>query len=187
MQMMLSDGHQKGLPALPETLAARGIGLRLEQPDADLAFLEQLYFSVRWEELDPTGWPDQAKIDFLHSQFDMQTHHYRTHYHDAVFAIITQDGDTPIGRLYLFRGAKEHRIVDISLIPAARSQGIGAQLLSSVQAEAHAQGCKVSIHVESFNPARRLYDRLGFVPVNANGPYHLMEWPSSPLQSSSES
>jgi hypothetical protein len=30
--------------------------------------------------------------------------------------------------------------------------------------------------VETFNPARRLYDRLGFVPVRDDGLYILMEW-----------
>jgi ribosomal protein S18 acetylase RimI-like enzyme len=34
----------------------------------------------------------------------------------------------------------------------------------------------VTIHVEVFNPALRLYERLGFKKVAENGPYHLMEW-----------
>jgi len=34
----------------------------------------------------------------------------------------------------------------------------------------------VSLHVETFNRARRLYDRLGFVEQDTNGIYALMEW-----------
>jgi predicted GNAT family acetyltransferase len=41
--------------------------------------------------------------------------------------------------------------------------------------EADASGRKVSIHVELFNLARRLYERLGFVPAAERGVYLLME------------
>ncbi len=41
-------------------------------------------------------------------------------------------------------------------------------------------GTRVSIHVEHDNPARRLYDRLGFQHVDTNGVYHLMEWRPAP-------
>jgi ribosomal protein S18 acetylase RimI-like enzyme len=33
----------------------------------------------------------------------------------------------------------------------------------------------VRIHVEQTNPARRLYERLGFVPVADHGIYQLLE------------
>ncbi len=39
---------------------------------------------------------------------------------------------------------------------------------------------RLSIHVEHDNPARRLYDRLGFQHVDTNGVYHLMEWRPEP-------
>jgi predicted GNAT family acetyltransferase len=34
----------------------------------------------------------------------------------------------------------------------------------------------VSIYVEHFNPAKRLYHRLGFIEIGENGVYHLMRW-----------
>ena len=34
----------------------------------------------------------------------------------------------------------------------------------------------VTIHVEVYNPAMRLYERLGFRPIEDRGPYRLMEW-----------
>ena len=49
-------------------------------------------------------------------------------------------------------------------------------LLEEILAEAAATGRPVTIYVEHFNPARRLYDRLGFRHVDTNGVYHLMEW-----------
>jgi Phage Tail Collar Domain len=36
-------------------------------------------------------------------------------------------------------------------------------------------GCKLSIHVEMNNPARRLYERLGFRPAGEHGVHVLME------------
>ena len=37
-------------------------------------------------------------------------------------------------------------------------------------------GKPVTIHVESFNPALRFYQRLGFEHVDTNGVYFLMRW-----------
>jgi hypothetical protein len=34
----------------------------------------------------------------------------------------------------------------------------------------------LSIHVETFNPAKRLYERLGFVVAEDKGVYQLMTW-----------
>jgi len=39
----------------------------------------------------------------------------------------------------------------------------------------------VSIYVEHFNPARQLYDRLGFRHADTNGVYHYMEWRADSL------
>jgi ribosomal protein S18 acetylase RimI-like enzyme len=49
-------------------------------------------------------------------------------------------------------------------------------LLQEVLDEGAASGRSVSIHVESYNPALRLYDRLGFREIDTNGIYKLMEW-----------
>lgn len=46
-------------------------------------------------------------------------------------------------------------------------------------AEAAAEGTTVSIHVETFNPAKRLYQRVGFVDAGveaAAGPYRRIDW-----------
>jgi ribosomal protein S18 acetylase RimI-like enzyme len=69
--------------------------------------------------------------------------------------------------------------MDIALAPAYRGRGIGTQLLRDLMAEADASGRKLSIHVEVNNPARALYDRLGFRPAGEHGVYVLMERPPS--------
>lgn len=154
----------------------RGVTLR-PQTAADRAFLRALYGSTRADELALTPWTDAQKDAFIAFQFAAQSAHYAEHYHDADFLVIERDG-TPIGRLYIWRGAMDIRIVDISLIPEARGAGIGTALLREVLAEGTRTGKSVSIHVERFNPALRLYRRLGFAHVSEDGIYYLMRWSS---------
>ena len=155
-------------------LRAVGIGLR-PQCDGDLAFLLDLYISVRREEIEAAGWPQETGLAFLTDQFRLQMSHYRTHYHDAQFLIVEKAG-VAVGRLYIFRGPRDHRVVDISLLPDMRGAGVGGALLEAVQDEARGLGKTVSVHVEKFNPAQHLYRRLGFREIGENGPYWLMEW-----------
>ena len=42
--------------------------------------------------------------------------------------------------------------------------------------EARDQGLPVRLHVEKFNPALRLYERLGFRPLEDLGVHLLMGW-----------
>lgn len=86
----------------------------------------------------------------------------------------------PAGRLYVARWPAEIRIVDISLLPEHRGHGIGTALLGDLTAEAAAAGTPLTIHVERFNPALRLYQRLGFVAVGDAGVYLLLRWSATP-------
>ena len=83
------------------------------------------------------------------------------------------------GRLYVHRREREIRIMDIALLPEFRGRGIGTKLLNEILMEGERTGRPVTIHVESFNPARRLYERLGFTRVASNGVYLLLEWKPS--------
>lgn len=160
--------------ALPVELAARGLALRPEI-EGDYPFLERLYLSVRWEELAQSGWPEQVKLDFLRHQFSLQFRHYATYYGGTAFGILESDGK-PIGRWYVFRSSEDLRVVDVSLLPEWRAQGIATALFDQLLAEAGDSGRTVSIHVEKFNPAQNLYRRLGFREAGESGPYWLMVW-----------
>lgn len=170
-----TDSTQRFAP--PDGLAKRGYALHPEREE-NRPFLENLYISVRWPELELTGWTEEAKLGFLRQQYFCQDKHYAEAYFDGEFLILEQRGE-PVGRLYLHRSQREIRIVDISLMPKVRNQGLGTLLLQGVFAEAVDAGQIVSIHVEKFNPAQNLYRRLGFTEVSENGPYWLMEWTPS--------
>jgi ribosomal protein S18 acetylase RimI-like enzyme len=88
--------------------------------------------------------------------------------------VIVAPGGEPAGRLYVARWEDEIRIVDIALLPDFRGRGLGTALLEDLMAEADAAGKPLSIHVEQNNPARSLYDRLGFEEAGEFGVYVLM-------------
>ena len=157
------------------------VSLRPVTPEDD-AFLAAVYASSRAEELAITGWTEEQKAEFCRRQFEAQSEYYAANYSGAAFRVIERDGQ-PIGRLYVARWEKEIRIVDITLLPEARGTGIGTKLLRELQEEARAAGKSLTIHVERFNRALRLYEKLGFKQIEDKGVYLLMEWKSPSLSS----
>jgi GNAT superfamily N-acetyltransferase len=58
----------------------------------------------------------------------------------------------------------------VGVDPGWRGKGVGTALLSVVIGQARQLGVRaISLSVEDGNPARRIYDRAGFVPVGRNG------------------
>ena len=129
---------------------------------------------MRALELAHVPWDKATRQAFIEQQFAAQDAHYREHYPGATLDVIEVDGK-PVGRLYVHRGGGDIRIMDIALAPAYRGRGIGGELLRSLIAEAAASQRTLSIHVEVNNPARRLYERLGFRPAGEHGVYLLLE------------
>jgi ribosomal protein S18 acetylase RimI-like enzyme len=159
------------LSDLPSRIALRPVS------SSDREFLLKVYASTREEELRLVGWSPDQKAAFVQMQFEAQDAYYREHYHPATFDVIEVDGE-PVGRLYVARWEDEIRIIDIALLPEHRGRGIGTSVIRGLLDEAAATGKRLSVHVELNNPARGLYERLGFVPVGEHGLYVLMEAPA---------
>jgi ribosomal protein S18 acetylase RimI-like enzyme len=143
--------------------------------DDDRELLFRLYASTREEELAVTPWTEEQKTAFLRQQFEAQHAFYTEQFADAEYSIVLLGGE-PAGRLYVDRREEEIRLIDIALLPEHRGQGVGGELMRDLLAEGEETGLPVTIHVERFNPALRLYERLGFRHVEEQGPYYLMEW-----------
>jgi ribosomal protein S18 acetylase RimI-like enzyme len=143
--------------------------------EADVPFLRALYGTTREEEMRVVPWTEEQKAQFLDMQFRAQKQHYEEFYPDSSFLVIELEGK-PVGRLYIQRDPEELHLIDIALMPDVRGRGIGSMLLEEIQEEARTSERRVTIYVEHFNPARALYDRLGFRHIDTNGVYHLMEW-----------
>ena len=151
---------------------------------ADTDFLYSVYASTRAEEMARVDWTVEQQEAFLRMQFRAQTQFYVENYPGAEFQVIMLN-DQPIGRLYIHKRDNEIRIMDIALLPEFRGQGIGSTLLQDILEQGRNLNLPVTIHVEQFNPALHLYQRLGFQPKEEKGVYLLMEWsPANKEQSS---
>ena len=150
------------------------IALRLAT-EADYDFMRLLYHSTRAEEMRHFPFDEAQKTAFLDQQFAAQFEHYGIHYPTCERNIIEAEG-TAIGRLWIDEWRDQIRIVDIALTPEWRGRGIGSRLLRDVLARGAAALKPVTIHVEIYNPALRIYQRLGFQHVDSNGVYALMRW-----------
>lgn len=150
------------------------IALRLST-QADYFFLRNLYASTRDEEMKQFPFDALQKRQFLDQQFAAQYQHYQLHYPTCERNIIEVDGK-PVGRLWIDEWKDQIRLVDIALVPETRGMGIGTALVLEILERGRAAGKPVTIHVEAYNPALRMYQRLGFQKVDTNGVYYLMKW-----------
>ncbi|SDR41917.1 Acetyltransferase (GNAT) family protein [Paraburkholderia fungorum] len=82
------------------------------------------------------------------------------HRYDAA-QVICLDG-VPAGLLKAHRTDAEWVVVQIQISPALQGRGIGERALRVVLRAAEADALPVTLKVLKGNPAKRLYDRLGF-------------------------
>ena len=109
-------------------------------------------------------------------QFHAQTTGYRGQFPQARFDIIELAGKC-IGRIVVDRPGTMMHIVDQALVPMLRGRGIGTAIMRVLMDEAQAAGLPVRLEVASENdPAYRLYQRLGFVPIESSPFYMRLEW-----------
>jgi ribosomal protein S18 acetylase RimI-like enzyme len=160
---------------------ATDIGLTFRpMTQADLPFLSRVYASTRTEELSVVPWSDEQKAAFCAAQFEAQHAHYQQTYSGADWLLVVHGGEA-VGRLYLVEWEREHRIIDIALLAEYRGKGFGSAIMCDLLDMAADNGKAVSIHVEQFNPAQRLYQRLGFSKIGEHGVYELMRWLPRPI------
>ena len=149
------------------------ISLRPFSPD-DPEFLFQLYASTRRDEIAPFGWPAAQQEAFLRMQFNAQRQWYAMAYAGADHQLIVVD-ERPAGRILVFRENSVARLVDIALLSEYRGRGIGTQLLHELISQCEKDGVPLRLQVLKNNPARRLYERLGFKKTGEDSMYYEME------------
>ncbi|HEY4678240.1 MAG TPA: GNAT family N-acetyltransferase [Candidatus Angelobacter sp.] len=147
--------------------------LRSSLPE-DRDFLFRLYASTRSQELSALGWPAVQQEAFLRMQFNAQQQWYAATYSTAVSQIIENDHQ-PIGRMMVQHEPGIWRLVDISLLPEHRGQGIGGELIRALIKECVQSGAVLQLQVLNTNPAQRLYTRLGFIKTGEDQIYTQME------------
>lgn len=85
-------------------------------------------------------------------------------------------GEQPVGRLLVSRQADHWRVLDIAVSSAARGQGCASWALRQLQQQAAEAGVPLELTVRPFNPARRLYERLGFRTTAEEEMHVAMAW-----------
>ncbi len=89
----------------------------------------------------------------------------RRHFDKA--RVLVEDGRI-VGLFKSDRTCSPWKIIQIQLAPDLQGRGLGRALLLDFIRDAHAAGEDVTLNVLKHNPARALYERLGFRPVDRN-------------------
>lgn len=147
----------------------------------DERFMRTLYGTTRAAEMALVPWAPEQKLAFLDMQFRAQRLSYLNEYPHAEYYLIELSGQ-PAGRMIVDRSGKTMLLMDIALLPEFQRRGIGTMLIRALQGEALRSGRALRLHVETFNPALRLYERLGFRAVGEIGIYLEMEWSAAEAQ-----
>lgn len=137
--------------------------------------LRALFTAARREELLAAGLGGQQVEQLLDMQYRAQRHHYLAAFPGADSTVIESGGEA-IGRLLVDRREQQVRLVDIALLPAARGRGIGSDVLETLKQQARETGGSIRLQVARGNPARRLYERLGFFETSGDEIYAEMQW-----------
>lgn len=143
----------------------------------DDAFMCAVYSSTRTAEMELVDWTDEQKRTFLSMQFNAQKTSYLNDYPEAQYFVILKDGKAA-GRLIKDGSGDVLLLTDIAVLPEFRNQGIATYLIEELKNEARESHQSLRLHVENFNPAFRLYERLGFRKVAEYSFYWRMEWNS---------
>jgi len=95
--------------------------------------------------------------------------------------LVVLHGHQRAGRLYLFEAESSLHVVDVTLMPKFRDQGIGTRILHHLMAEATRDGNTVSVGVPRTNKrATGLCAALGFQLVSVDDLDNSFEWTPPP-------
>jgi len=121
--------------------------------------------------LRPATFHDLEELEFRYEQvmrpYVELTHswdpgHFRKNFDPTQSQIITVNGRN--AGLYRFAETRFLiRLLDLQLWPEFQNQGVGTAILQSMTARADRLKLPILLRVLNGNPAKRLYERLGFV------------------------
>ncbi len=126
-------------------------------------------------QLRPSAESDQSFVDRLtrlvmepyvrktwQNAADIESYFLKNKFNQAITSIV-QFENQDIGRVSVTRTAKEIIIDNIHILPEYQGKGIGSQIIRGILKEADKKNIAVTLLVLTVNPAKKLYDNLGFV------------------------
>ena len=135
-----------------------------------------LFEEVRGPMFAPLGLPREHYDALLDMQYRARALDYGTRYPNLENLMLSADG-VPVGAAIVNRDV-EMRLIDITVAAAWRGHGLGTEFMTGLLQEAHQAGRSVTLYVEPYNPAKRLYERLGFKVVSEDAANCFMKWES---------
>jgi ribosomal protein S18 acetylase RimI-like enzyme len=151
--------------------------LRLPQPirlrpaaESDFEFLYALHAVTMKEYVEATwGWDETFQKARFRETFD-----------PGDTRIVTLDG-RDIGMVSMEENESEVFLALIEIDPKHQHRGFGTAIIEQVIADGVRKRKPVFLHVLKVNPAKRLYDRLGFLVVEETPTHFYMRRPLSSL------
>lgn len=131
--------------------------------EADRDFARDLHHSCYRPWVEPVwGWDDSRQDQLFAERWD-----------SAETSIVEVDGQ-PVGSLRTSEHGDHLFIDDIEIHPTWQRRGLGSALLRSVLTDADSRRLPVRLQVIKGNPARNLYERLGFTVTGETDTHLLM-------------
>ncbi len=127
----------------------------------DEAYVHRLILDSLAGELAAASWPEAIRDSLLETQYRGRLAGIQATYPDAERYILLVDGRNA-GRMVVHRDANRIHLVDIVVSPEQRNRGVGTYLIRQLIEDAERAAKPVILMVNAFNPAQRLYRRLGF-------------------------
>lgn len=140
----------------------RDITLRAATAD-DYDFCYRVQKATMQEYVEQTwGWDEAFQQAYFRQRFDPAR--------NQVIVL----GGADIGVFAVERRERDIFLAKIYILPEYQRRGIGTGLIKSVLQEAFKEGLPVTLRVLKVNPARRLYERLGFAVIEENDEFFIM-------------
>lgn len=147
-----------------EPNARKAFALRRAGPE-DRVFLWKVErLSMRGQDERPASWNEDEELQRFLGGLDLTL--------TQVITVLGRDA----GMLITTEDAGEIFLRQISLLPAFQNRGIGTEVVRDLLDRAGRSGRRVRLQVSPGNPARRLYERLGFVVYERAGEHLRMRW-----------
>ena len=109
-----------------------------------------------------------------------QANYFRAHFEPTRCQIIQAEG-VDIGALAVETRPDCVLLARIAILPAYQRAGIGTAIIRRVLEHAAHQGLPVRLQVLKVNPARHLYERLGFEVTGETETHYLMSMGADPV------
>jgi len=155
--------------------AIETVSLRKAGPE-DEPLLYDLFAEDRAAQFAACGMGEAQFKPLIEMQYRGRKMTYAAQYPAAEDSILLDEDGQPVGRLLLDRRPDRWRIVDIAVLVNHRGRGLGTQVLKECQRQCETAEVRMELQVALWNPARRLYERLGFRAIREDAVAVEMVW-----------